>query len=338
MHGEPLELPNPGSVIACAAYAGGVRVADVLVDQIRDTLTRPDPPNQFVWLGLYEPDEALLRKVQEQLGLHDLAIEDAAAPHLRPKIEVYRDSIFVVLRTAHLSTPGHTLEFGETHAFVGRNYVVTVRHGSIQSHLGVRERCEAMPELLAKGPGYVLHAVMDFVVDQYFPIVQQLEEDVQELEEAILSRTKGPHATALTYRLRRDALLLRRAVSPLVDVCTRLMRFDLPFIHEDSRPYFQDVFDHVLRLDEAIDVQRDLLTTSLEAHLTLMSVEQNEQMKRMTAWAAIIAVPTLIAGIYGMNFRNMPELFWEYGYHLSLLSMVLSSVGLYVGFRRSEWL
>ncbi|MDO8793124.1 MAG: magnesium/cobalt transporter CorA [Vicinamibacterales bacterium] len=332
---DSADLPNSGPVIACAVYAGGVRVAEVGIDQIRDALAQPD---QFVWLGLYEPDEALLRRVQKQLGLHDLAIEDAAAPHVRPKIEVYENSLFVVLRTAHLSERGHRLEFGETHAFVGHNYVVTVRHGSLQSHIGVRQRCEATPQLLAKGPGYVLHAVMDFVVDQYMPIVQQLEEDVQELEETILHRSKGTHATARIYRLRRDALQLRRAVSPLVDVCTRLMRFDVPFIREEARPYFQDVFDHVLRLDEAIDMQRELLTTSLEAHLALMSVEQNEHMKRITAWAAIIAVPTLIAGVYGMNFRNMPELFWKYGYHLSLLSMVLSSVGLYVGFRRSEWL
>ena len=335
MTGEQLDQPNMESVIACAVYAGGVRVADITVDQISEALAVPD---QFVWLGLYEPDHALLRQVQAELGLHDLAIEDAAAPHVRPKIEVYETSLFVVLRTAHLSERGHGLEFGETHAFVGHNYVVTVRHGSLQSHIGVRQRCEATPQLLAKGPGYVLHAVMDFVVDQYLPIVQQLEEDVQELEETILHRTKGTQATARTYRLRRDALLLRRAISPLVDVCTRLMRFDLPFIHQESRPYFQDVFDHVLRLDEAIDMQRELLTTSLEAHLALMSVEQNEHMKRITAWAAIIAVPTLIAGIYGMNFRNMPELFWDYGYYLSLLSMVLSSAGLYIGFRRSGWL
>lgn len=335
MTGEQPGLPNPGSVIACAVYAGGTRVADVGIDDIRDALADPD---RFVWLGLYEPDQALLRRVQAQLGLHDLAIEDAATPHLRPKIEVYEDSIFVVLRTAHLDPPHHTLEFGETHAFVGRNYVVTVRHGSIQSHIGVRQRCEATPHLLAKGPGYVLHSVMDFVVDQYMPIVQQLEVDVQALEDTILRRTRGDHATARTYRLRRDALQLRRAISPLIEICTRLMRFDLPFIREEARPYFQDVFDHVLRLDEAIDMQRELLTTSLEAHLALMSVEQNEHMKRITAWAAIIAVPTLIAGIYGMNFRNMPELFWEYGYYVSLLSMVLASAGLYVGFRRTGWL
>ena len=332
---EPADLPNSGPVIACAVYAGGVRVADVGIAQISEALA---VQGQFVWLGLYEPDHALLRQVQAELGLHDLAIEDAAAPHVRPKIEVYENSLFVVLRTAHLSESGSGLEFGETHAFVGHNYVVTVRHGSLQSHIGVRQRCESTPQLLAKGPGYVLHAVMDFVVDQYMPIVQQLEEDVQELEETILHRAQGTHATARTYRLRRDALQLRRAVSPLVDVCTRLMRFDLPFIHQESRPYFQDVFDHVLRLDEAIDMQRELLTTSLEAHLALMSVEQNEHMKRITAWAAIIAVPTLIAGIYGMNFRNMPELFWDYGYYLSLLSMVLSSAGLYIGFRRSGWL
>ena len=334
MTGEPLDQPNPESVVACAVYAGGVRVADISVDQVSDALAVPD---QFVWLGLYEPDQALLRKVQVELGLHDLAIEDAVKAHQRPKVEAYDQSLFVVLRTAHASATGRA-DFGETHVFVGRNFVVTVRHGSPQPHTGLRQHCESTPHLLARGPGYVLYALMDFVVDQYLPVVQQLEEDVQALEETIFGRTRRSGATAHAYALRRDALQLRRAISPLIEVCTRLMRFDLPVIHEDARPYFQDVFDHVLRLDEAIDMQRELLTTSLEAHLALMSVEQNEHMKRITAWAAILAVPTLIAGIYGMNFRKMPELYWEHGYFLSLLSMGLSSAGLYIGFRRSGWL
>ena len=329
------DLPQVAPVIDCAAYAAGRRVADVAIDQIQSALARPD---QFVWLGLYEPDKTLLRNVQRQFGLHDLAIEDAFNAHQRPKIELYEDSLFVVLRTAHSIPSSHQLEFGETHAFVGRNFIVTVRHGSLRSHVHVRQRCELTPHLLVKGPGYVLYSLMDFVVDQYLPIVQRLEEDVQELEEVVLGDPTSSDATARTYRLRRDALSLRRAVSPLIEVCNRLMRFDLPHIPEDTRPYFRDVYDHVVRLNEAIDAQRELLTTALEAHLSLMSVAQNEHMKRITAWAAMIAVPTMIAGIYGMNFAVMPELQWEYGYYLALAAMALASVGLFVGFRRSGWL
>ena len=332
---ESPDLPDSGSVIACAVYAGGVRVADITVDQVSEALAVPD---QFVWLGLYEPDHALLRQIQTELGLHDLAIEDAVKAHQRPKVEAYEDSLFVVLRTAHLPDGSHRPEFGETHAFVGRNYIVSIRHGSRQSHVGVRQRCESTPHLLAKGPGYVLYSLMDFVVDQYLPIVQRLEEDVQDLEETVINDPAGSDATPRTYRLRRDALVLRRAVSPLVDVCNRLMRFEFPLIQEDTRPYFRDVYDHVIRLNEAIDAQRELLTTALEAHLSLLSVAQNEHMKRITAWAAMIAVPTMIAGIYGMNFDHMPELRWQYGYYLSLAAMAVASIGLFLGFRRSGWL
>ena len=329
------DLPPAAPVIDCAAYAGGLRVADVAIEQIQGSLATPD---RFIWLGLYDPDHALLRRVQQQFALHDLAIEDAGNAHQRPKLELYEDSLFVVLRTAQLVPGTHRLEFGETHLFIGRNYVITVRHGSLRSHIGVRQRCETTPHLLAKGPGYVLYAVMDFVVDQYLPIVQELEEDVQQIEEVIFGDRSAPDASARIYHLKRDLLALRRAVSPLVDVCNRLMRFDLPHIPNDTRPYFRDVYDHIVRLNDTIDAQRELLTTALEAHLSLMSVAQNEHMKRITAWAAMIAVPTMIAGIYGMNFANMPELQWTYGYYGSLLAMVLASVGLFVGFRRSGWL
>lgn len=331
------ELPDQRTspVIDAAAYSRGVRVATIGIDALRDTLQRDD---QFVWLGLYEPDEALLRHIQEQCGLHDLAVEDAYKAHQRPKLEVYGDSLFVVLRTAHRSGPGRALEFGETHVFVGRNYIVTVRHGSLRPYIGVRHRCEATPHLLMKGPGYVLYSLMDFVVDQYLPVVQQLEEDVQELEEVVFDPAGGGNPTLGAYQLKRTALELRRAVSPLVDVCNRLMRFDLPLIPDDTRPYFRDVYDHVLRVNEIIDVQRELLTTALEAHLALVSVSQNEHMKRITAWAAMIAIPTMIAGIYGMNFAQMPELHWQYGYYLSLAVMAVSCIGLYFGFRRSGWL
>jgi magnesium transporter len=327
--------PASAPVIDCAAYCGGSRVADLGIDQIRGALSRDD---QFVWLGLYEPEQDVLRKIQQQFGLHDLAVEDAYNAHQRPKLELYEDSLFVVLRTTHMSASSHQLEFGETHVFLGRNYVVTVRHGSLRSHIGVRHRCESTPHLLSKGPGYVLYALMDFVVDQYLPVVQQIEEEVEELEEVIFSQTDTGDATSRIYRLKRDLLSLRRAVTPLVEVCNRLMRFDLPHIPEDTRLYFRDVYDHIVRLNETIDAQRELLTTALEAHLSLMSHAQNEHMKRITAWAAMIAVPTMIAGIYGMNFRNMPELQWAYGYHLSIVVMVGACVGLYVGFKRSGWL
>ena len=322
-------------VIDAAAYRAGVRVAHLTIDEIGSALASKE---QFVWVGLYEPDQGLLRQVQLQTGLHDLAIEDAYNAHQRPKLEQYDESLFIVLRTAHMvRTPRH-IEFGETHIFVGPNYVITVRHGSLRSHIGVRQRCEATPLVLAKGPGYVLYAIMDFVVDQYLPIVSEIEEEVQELEDALLEDPSSAEATHRIYRLKRDLLSLRRAVAPLAEVANRLMRFDFPHIPEATRPYFRDVYDHVVRLNETIDMQRELLTTALEAHLSLMSVAQNEHMKRITAWAAMIAVPTMIAGIYGMNFANMPELRWVYGYYIALVAMVLASVALFVGFRRSGWL
>jgi magnesium transporter len=335
MEAPPSELAQSGQIIDCAAYAQGMRVAALSLDDIQQALSQPDT---FVWLGLFEPSQELLQKVQQQFRLHDLAVEDAYAAHQRPKLEQYEDSLFVVLRTAQMSGPDHRLELGETHIFVGRNYVVTVRHGSQRSHSGVRHRCESTPQLLGKGPGYVLYALMDFVVDQYLPIVREIEEHVQGLEEAVLDNPVSAEATSGIYRLKRDLLTLRRAVSPLIEVCNRLMRFDLPHIPDDTRPYYRDVHDHVLRLNDTIDAQRELLTTALEVHLSLMSVAQNDHMKRLTAWAAMIGVPTMIAGIYGMNFAHMPELQWEYGYYVSLALMAVVCTGLWVGFKRSGWL
>jgi magnesium transporter len=322
-------------VIDCAAYVKGARVASLDIDQIRSALSRD---GQFVWLGLYEPDRTLLRRVQAEFGLHDLAIEDAINAHQRPKLEVYDNSLFVVLRTAQMLAPSKRLEFGETHIFIGRNFVITVRHGSLHSHIGVRQRCESTPQALANGPGYVLYALMDFVVDQYRPIVRSLEEDVQTLEDDVLENPAAADATPRIYRLKRDLLTLRKAVAPLAEVCDRLMRFELPNIPVDARLYFRDVYDHIIRVNETIDMQRELLSTALEAHLSLMSAAQNEQMKRVTAWAAIIAVPTMIAGIYGMNFNNMPELRWRYGYEIVLAGMALACALLFRAFKRSGWL
>jgi magnesium transporter len=308
-------------------------------------------------VGLHEPSETLLRQVQQAFGLHDLAIEDAHRAHQRPKLEQYPDSLFVVLRTAQPAAvagrPG--VAFGETHVFVGRRYVVTVRHGSQRPHAVLRARCEATPALLAQGPGFVLYALMDFLVDQYFPLVAALEEAVAALEEPLIGATDAPVSrTTLTaiYRLKRDLLAVKRAVAPLVEVCTRLTRFDLALIPAATRPYFRDVFDHVLRINELVDTLRELLTAAFEVHLSLVSVEENRDTKRLAqvaveqnrdtrrlaAWAAIIAVPTLIAGVYGMNFQLMPELGWWFGYPLALAGMGAACVALYWGFKRSGWL
>jgi magnesium transporter len=288
-----------------------------------------------VWIGLHEPDEDLLRRVQAEFGLHDLAIEDAHRAHQRPKLERYGDSLFVVLRTAQIDREHGRTDFGETHLFVGAHYLVSVRHGASLPYTEVRARCEATPHLLDRGPGFALYAIMDFVVDQYFPIVEGLEDELDALEEEILHETLSRDTTRRIYRLRRELLELKRAVSPLVDIASRLMRADHAVVHEDSRVYFRDVYDHVIRINEMVDALRELLTTALEASLSLMSLSQNESMRRLTAWAAIIAVPTMVAGIYGMNFEVMPELKWRLGYPLVLLATFTICGLLYRHFRKT---
>ena len=340
----PVSLPprpkgtGPGlrsGVVNCAAYENGIRVADVDVREVRDVLTTP---GRFVWIGMYEPTEELLREVQREFNLHDLAVEDAHNAHQRPKFEVYDDSLFVVLRTAQMSGSPPHIQFGETHVFVGRTYVVSVRHGSLLSHVGLRSRCEATPGLLAKGPGFVLYALMDFIVDQYFPIVEALEDELEGLEDEIFQDKVSRETTTRIYQLKRELLAVKRAVSPLVEVCNRLTRFDVDMIPEDTRPYFRDVYDHVIRINDMIDNTRELLTTALEANLSLITISQNEDTKRLAGWAAIITTPTLIGTVYGMNFQHMPELSWKWGYPFVLLLMVTGMAGLYGGFKRSGWL
>ena len=321
-------------IVNSAAYAEGCKVRDVTLAEISAVLKEP---GVFVWVGLHEPDDALLRQVQQEFGLHDLAVEDAARAHQRPKLERYGASIFVVLRTAQ-RVDGH-VDFGETEIFVGPRYVVSVRHGaSSLSYAEVRTRCEASPSLLTKGPAFVLYALMDFVVDQYFPIVDGLEDGLEALEEEVFGQTFNRETSERIYRLKRDLVDLKRAISPLVDVCNRLMRWDSELIPDDARAYFRDVYDHVIRINEMVATMRELLTTALEANLALISVSQNEAMKRLAGWAAIIAVPTMIAGIYGMNFRFMPELEWSWAYP-TVIGIMLGLCGfLYYKFKRSGWL
>ncbi|HEY7363534.1 MAG TPA: magnesium/cobalt transporter CorA [Methylomirabilota bacterium] len=322
-------------VVTCAAYAGGRRIADVTLDDISEVLKQDD--ERFIWIGLHEPDGPLLRKVQAEFGLHDLAIEDALRAHQRPKLELYDGSLFVVLRTVRME-PGRQLETGETHIFVGSRYIISVRHGSSLSYSAVRTRCEANPGLLALGPGFVLYALMDFIVDQYFPVVETLEDQLESLEQEIFEERFDRTTTTRIYRLKRELLELKHAASPLVDIGNRLMRVDLASIHEATRPYFRDVYDHVVRINEMLDTLRELLTTALEANLSLISVSQADVVKRLTSWGAIIAVPTLIASIYGMNFHVMPELHWWFGYPFALTLMLSICGFLYYRFKRAGWL
>lgn len=322
-------------VVACVAYAEGRRVGDVLIPDISEVLKQP---GQFVWIGLHDPSLELLQQIQKEFGLHDLAVEDAQAAHQRPKLEQYGDSIFVVLRPAILAPDQQRVELGETHLFVGPRYVVSIRHGATPSYTAVRARGESTPALLAKGPGFVLYAVMDFIVDQYFPVLDMLGDQLESLEEEIFGEDFDRKTVERIYALKRSLVELKRAVSPLVDVCNRLMRFDLPIIPEDTRAYFRDVYDHAIRINEQVDTLRELLTGALEAHLSLTAVNQNDAMKKLAGWAAILGLPTMVAGIYGMNFKFMPELEWHYGYPGVLAGMAAACVYLYYRFKRSGWL
>ncbi len=320
-------------IINFAAYADGKRIADLNLADVKDVLRSKD---KFVWMGLYEPSEDILEQVQKEFDLHELAVEDAHSAHQRPKLEQYGDSIFVVLRTAQMNNEHH-VELGETHFFVGTNFIVVIRHGSSVPYVEVRTRCESTPEHLKNGQGFVLYAVMDFIVDRYFPVVHDLEHDLEKIEHKIFKQKPTRETTEQIYDLKRELLEVKRSVSPLVDICNRLMRFDYKCISEETRPYFRDVYDHAVRINEAIDNTRELVNSAMEANFSLISISQSDVGKKFAGWAAIIAVPTMIAGFYGMNFKFMPELNWHYGYYFVVALTLAICVTLFFLFKRSGW-
>lgn len=321
-------------ILNCVAYQNGVRIADVELNNVHEVLKRS---KQFVWIGMHEPSEEILQSVQQEFNLHDLAVEDAHLAHQRPKIELYGDTVFIALRTAQKNQQQH-VEFGETHIFVGKNFIVTVRHGSTVAYKEVRTRCEAMPELLSKGQGFVLYAIMDFIVDRYFPVVDDMEEELQSIEDKIFNAKPSRETTEQIYQLKRELLEVKRAVSPLVDICNRLMRFDIKNISTETHPYFRDIYDHVVRINEMVDNTRELLNTALEANFSLISISQNDTSKKFAGWAAIIAVPTMVAGFWGMNFRFMQETESEYGFYSIIIGTIAACLILYGLFKRSGWL
>jgi magnesium transporter len=321
-------------IVNCVAYAGGCKLPDITLEDIPALRGRPDT---FVWLGLREPDEELMARVQTLFGLHELAAEDAHHAHQRPKVEVYGDCLFVVLRTVQMDEG--RIDFGETHLFVGPRYLVSVRHGASLPYTTVRARCESNPRLLGKGPGFVLYAILDFVVDHYFPILDGLEDTVEDLEERFFKGDFTQSDIGRLYELKRELVELRRAAAPLVEVCNYLLT-DVFTTHipDDIRPYFRDVYDHALRINETVDTIRETLTIALQISLSLSATHQNEATKKLAGWGALLAIPTMVFSIYGMNFAVMPELRWAYGYPAVMGGVAVVCLALYRYLKKAGWL
>ncbi len=321
-------------VVNCIAYhRDGARIGEISLDAISDILASPDT---FVWVGLHEPDEPLLEKLQEEFCLHDLAIEDAHTAHQRTKIETYGDSLFLVVQTAQLIDA--ELKFGETQIFLGARYLVTVRHGASLSYAPARRACENVPELLANGPSYGLYGVLDLIVDNLLPIVRDFREELGVLEQDIFAETFKRSTVHRLYDMQRDLMTLRLAVAPLQDITSQLVRLHQGLIPDELRPYFRDVYDHVFRVNESISAMREMLTAAINVNLSLVTFGQNEVMKKLAGWAAMLAAPTLLTSWYGMNFQHMPELGRPWAYPAIIVVMICVVGGIYTALKRNKWL
>jgi len=320
-------------IVNCAAYDRGQRLSDIPLTEVRAHLEKRDC---FVWVALKDPESSELSVLQEEFALHELAVEDAQKGHQRPKIEEYGSSLFVVL---HLIEPvGSELQTGEVAIFVGPQYVVSVRRDAQLGFADVRRRCEQEPELLQHGPAYVLYTLMDTVVDRYFPVIGQLTAEIEEIEERIFAGQTTRAQIEALYTLKRKLMTLDHATQPLLEVAGKLHGGRVPPICAGLQDYFRDVYDHLLRLEQSIDNLRDMVTTAISVNLSLITIQENDVTKRLAAYAALVAVPTMVAGIYGMNFSNMPELQWVWGYPTALASMVLIDVYLVYRFRKAKWM
>ncbi|MGW6456981.1 magnesium and cobalt transport protein CorA [Streptomyces sp. NPDC055078] len=327
-------------IVDCAIYRQGRRVggpAD-FSDALDEARAAGDA---FLWIGMYEPTEDEFDLVSREFGLHPLAVEDALRAHQRPKLEVYDDSLFVVLKPVVYEPRGDTVTTGELMVFIGDSFVVTVRHGEGSPLAAVRKRLEAEPDVLAHGPTAVLYAISDAVVDDYIDVAAELQVDLEEMEADVFAPTgsgSGPPTAARIYVFKRQVLEFRRASGPLAGPMARLAGAGVPFVHERSQPFFRDVSDHLTRANEQVESLDRLLSDILAAHLAQMGVRQNDDLRKISAWAAMAAVPTMVAGIYGMNFDHMPELTWQWSYPVLLLVMVGVVYGLFRMFKRRGWL
>ena len=320
-------------LINCVAYQNGRRLADIPVDQIHLFVNEPDC---FVWVALKDPEPSELEAMQSEFGLHELAVEDARQGHQRPKIEEYGQSLFVVLHMIEVAED--ELNVGEVDIFVGRNYVLSVRSRAERGFTDVRARCEEEPELLKHGAAYVLYALMDAVVDRYFPVLSELETELENIEEGIFANQTTRATVEHLYEQKRKLMILKHATEPLLDATAKLFGGRVPQLCSGLQEYFRDVYDHLLRLNQSIDSQRDMVTTAISVNLSLITLQESEVTKRLAAYAALVAVPTMIVGVYGMNFEHMPELRWEYGYFTVMGIIALIDAYLFYRFRKAKWL
>ena len=317
-----------------AIYVDGRRVAESR--SLEETYEACRNQDGVAWIGLYKPTAEEFESVAEEFELHPLAVEDALEAHQRPKLERYGDTLFVVLKPARYLDESETVEFSEVHVFVGKSFIITVLHGEAPDIDGVRRRLEEDPEHLRRGPGAILHAIMDRVVDDYGPVVYGLDNDIQEIEEEVFGGR--PDVSRRIYALSREVVQFQRATQPLNEAMGALIRGEIIEVDPEVRRYLRDVQDHVLQVTERLAGFRELLQNILSVNITMVSLSQNEQVKKISAWAAILFAPTLVGTVYGMNFDHMPELHWLLGYPFALTLMVLISVALYLSFKHRGWM
>jgi magnesium transporter len=320
-------------LINCVAYREGKKLADIGIEAISDYLRQPDC---FVWVALRDATPAELDKMRDEFDLHPLAIEDAHHGHQRPKIEEYGDTLFAVLHTLEPAEEG--INVGEVDIFVGRNFILSVRNRSSHPLLGVRERCEREPEMLRQGAGFVLYALMDAVVDGYFPVIDSVETELEVIEEHLFDKGMARLNIERLYEVKRRTVTLKHAVLPLMEAVGKLTSGRVPPVCANSRDYFRDVYDHLTRINASLDGIRDTIGTAIQVSLSSVTLDQSEVAKRLAAWAGIFAVATAFAGIWGMNFKVMPELDWTYGYPVALTVIATTCGILYYRFRRMGWL
>ena len=320
-------------LVSCVVYEAGRKLADIATDQIGAYLSHPE---RFVWVGLKDPAPGELAAMQHEFGLHELAVEDARHGHQRPKVEEYGDSLFVVLHMIEIVDGD--LVVGEVDIFAGPNYVLSVRSKASKGFADVRARCEHEPHLLENGAGFVLYALMDSVVDRYFPVLDLLETELETLEARMFGGTSARANIETMYALKQKLMVLKHAVGPLFEGVGKLYGGRVPKVCTGTQDYYRDVYDHLSRLNQSVDSLREMVTTALSVNLSLITLQENETVKRLAACAALLAVPTMIAGVYGMNFKHMPELGWEYGYPLAVAMMVAIDAYLFTRFRKSGWL
>ena len=320
-------------LINCVAYEGGKKLADITPGEIHNYVCREEC---FVWVAMFEPTREELDAMQAQFSLPELAVEDARNGHQRPKIEEYGDTLFAVLQIIEMV--GQDLNIGEVDVFVGRNYVLSVRSRTQHGFLGVRARSEREPELLRYGAGYVFYAIADAVVDRYFPALDALEIELEEIETRIFAGQNSRAIIEALYGLKQKLMILKHATSPLLEAIGKLYGGRVPYQCSQLQEYFRDIYDHLVRLNQSIESLREMVTTAITVNLSLLTIQDNEVTKRLASYAALVAVPTAIAGVYGMNFKHMPELEWEIGYPLAIGIMAAVDFYLFYRFRKAKWL